>query len=200
MDDQPLTTAAPPARGQARAHILQTAHDLFYQHGIRATGVDTVIAAAKVTKVTFYRHFPSKDALVMAYLAHRHARWMAWFRASLARRGGNVPGLWQTLGEWCRDPNFRGCAFINVVGELGGSLPEAVALSRQHKDEVIEVIAALLPASPQRRTHALALTLLMEGAIVQAQMGLPWRRIAPALKQAGMALFEGAALASRPEA
>lgn len=192
MDDQPLArpTSATP-RGQARGHILQTAHDLFYRHGIRATGVDTVIAAAGVSKVTFYRHFPSKDTLVMAYLAYRHARWMAWFQASLARHGGTVEALWQTLGAWCRDPAYRGCAFINVVGELGDSLPEAVALARQHKDEVIDVITGLLPASPQRRAQALTLTLLMEGAIVQAQMGLSWRRMAPALKQAGAALCAG---------
>lgn len=63
----------------ARERILLAAHDLFYREGIRATGVDKVIAAAGVTKVTFYRHFPSKHDLIRAFLEYRHGIWMAWF-------------------------------------------------------------------------------------------------------------------------
>src|SRR3954470_24343514 len=69
----------------ARERILVTSHDLFYRAGIRATGIDRVIAASGVTKVTFYRHFPSKDDLVRAFLDHRHGLWMAWFVDALGR-------------------------------------------------------------------------------------------------------------------
>ena len=69
----------------ARERILLAAHELFYRDGLRATGVDRVIAAAGVTKVTFYRHFPAKDELIRAFLAYRHERWMDWFQAALAR-------------------------------------------------------------------------------------------------------------------
>ena len=65
----------------ARERVLATALALFYRDGIRATGIDRVIAEAGVTKVTFYRHFPSKDALVVAFLESRHERWMAYTRS-----------------------------------------------------------------------------------------------------------------------
>ena len=61
----------------ARDRILRTAHDLFYRDGIRATGIDRVIAESGVAKLTFYRHFPSKNDLIRAYLDYRHQRWRA---------------------------------------------------------------------------------------------------------------------------
>ena len=118
-----------PVKPAARERILLTAHALFYRDGIRATGVDRVIAESGVTKVTFYRHFPSKNHLVQAYLDYRHARWMAWFAEALGRHGGERSGrgldaLVPALAEWLHDEHYRGCAFINSVGELGGALPE----------------------------------------------------------------------------
>lgn len=64
---------------------MLTAYQLFYGYGIRATGIDRVIAKAGVSKVTFCRHFPSKNHLIPAFLDSRHDRWMAWFRAALER-------------------------------------------------------------------------------------------------------------------
>ena len=64
-----------------RDKILRTAHALFYSTGFKATGVDTLIKEAKVTKVTFYRHFPSKSLLILAYLHYRHDIWLIWFEA-----------------------------------------------------------------------------------------------------------------------
>jgi AcrR family transcriptional regulator len=157
----------------ARDRILQTAHDLFYRDGIRATGIDRVIAESGVTKVTFYRHFPSKNDLVLAFLAHRHERWMAWFRDALQRHGSERKGLGAlvpALAEWFAHDDFRGCAFINSVGELGGTLPEVREAARRHKQEMAEAIAALLPPSRQRTRDAQALALAVDGAIVQAQL------------------------------
>jgi AcrR family transcriptional regulator len=71
----------------ARESILLTAHDSFYANGIRATGIDRIIKQAKVTKVTFYRHFPSKNNLIIAFLAYRYQRWMNWFTESIKRYG-----------------------------------------------------------------------------------------------------------------
>ena len=158
----------------ARERILLTAHDLFYREGIRATGIDRVIAEAGVTKVTFYRHFPSKNALICAFLDYRHQRWMAWFIAALQRHGGASPAkgldaLVPTLAEWFRDENFRGCAFINSVGELGGTLSEVVKIARRHKQEMTTVISTLLPASTQRKQDMQAVALAVDGAIVRAQ-------------------------------
>ena len=158
----------------ASERILLTAHDLFYREGIRATGIDRVIAEAGVTKVTFYRHFPSKNALICAFLEHRHQRWMAWFIEALQRHGGASHGkgldaLVPTLAEWFRDESFRGCAFINSVGELGGTLSEVVRIARRHKQEMTNAIASLLPVSARRKQDTQAIALAVDGAIVRAQ-------------------------------
>lgn len=166
-----METTAP----SARERILTTAHDLFYRDGIRATGVDRLIAESGVAKLTFYRHFASKDDLVRAFLEHRHARWMAWFVDALGRHGaGQEPGLQALLGaleEWFRDPAFRGCAFINSVVEVGASVDGAVDIARRHKQEMEQVIAELLPAGPQRTARAQAVGVALDGAVVRAQMG-----------------------------
>ncbi len=154
----------------ARERILSTAHELFYRDGIRATGVDRLIAESGVAKLTFYRHFASKDALVRAFLAYRHERWMAWFIDALGRHGARVGGgvapLALALQEWFSQPGFRGCAFINTVAELGGSLPEVLALAHQHKADMQAVIEALLPAGQRAQRWAL----WVDGLIVRAQI------------------------------
>lgn len=153
----------------ARERILLTAHDLFYRDGIRATGIDRVIAESGVTKVTFYRHFPSKSDLIREFLEYRHRRWMEWFVDALRRHGENWDALVPALGEWFNDENFRGCAFINSVGELGGVLPEVVEISRRHKQDMTEAIARLLPPSRHRAADAQAVAVAVDGAIIRAQ-------------------------------
>jgi len=151
----------------ARERILRAAHDLFYQDGIRATGVDRVIAESGVAKLTFYRHFPSKNDLVLAYLEHRHLSWMAGFEAALARHGQSPQALVPALGEWLREPGYRGCAFLNTVSELAGALPEVTEITRRHKADMSAAIAAVLP--PEHQHLASAMALAVDGAIVRAQ-------------------------------
>jgi AcrR family transcriptional regulator len=162
------TTPAADAR-TPRERILDTAHELFYREGIRATGIDRVIAQAGVTKVTFYRQFPSKDELVLAFLDFRHARWMAWFADALARHGGTVAALVPALREWFAGADYRGCAFINSVGELGPVLPQVVELARSHKRDMTAAVAALMRPARGRAAAARAIALAIDGAIVQAQ-------------------------------
>lgn len=171
-------TIAPDPGLPARERLVQAAHALFYRDGIRATGIDRVIAEAGVTKVTFYRHFPSKNDLVCAYLEDRHARWMQAFAASLQRHGAaqrGVAALAPALADWLGDADFRGCAFINGVTELGGSVPAVLALAQQHKQALTDLLETLLPGppGPQRQADAQALLLAVEGAIVRAQFGEP---------------------------
>ncbi|WP_295851503.1 TetR/AcrR family transcriptional regulator [uncultured Xylophilus sp.] len=163
----------------ARDRILLTAHDLFYREGIRATGIDRVIAASGVAKLTFYRHFASKDLLVEAFLDYRHDRWMAWFVDALGRRGAAdlpadgraLPLLADVLDEWCADPAFRGCAFVNAVAEVGGTLPRATAQAAAHKQAMADVVALLLPPGDAGARCARAAVVAFDGAVVQAQMG-----------------------------
>ncbi|KQP38068.1 TetR/AcrR family transcriptional regulator [Pseudorhodoferax sp. Leaf274] len=169
-----METTAP----SARERILTTAHDLFYRDGIRATGVDRLIAESGVAKLTFYRHFASKDDLVRAFLDYRHARWMAWFVDALGRHGASEGlGLQPLVGameEWFRDPAFRGCAFINSVVEVGASVQGAADTARRHKHEMEQVIAELLPPELQgtaRAARAQAVGVALDGAVLRAQMG-----------------------------
>ncbi|MES9991198.1 MAG: TetR/AcrR family transcriptional regulator [Candidatus Thiodiazotropha sp.] len=155
----------------AHERILLTAYRLFYRHGIRATGVDRVIAEAKVTKVTFYRHFPSKNDLVFEFLDYRHRRWMEWFSQSLTAHGGNLAALVPTLREWLGDADYRGCAFINSLGELGEAVPEIAEITRRHKQEMNRSIAGLLPnpRSKKAAEKAAIIGMAVDGAIVGAQ-------------------------------
>lgn len=153
----------------ARERILLTAHDLFYREGIRATGIDRVIAESGVTKVTFYRHFPSKRDLIREYLEYRHQQWIAWFANTLQRHGGHAKAIIPTLAEWFGDAHFRGCAFINSVGELGGAMPEVIEIAQRHKREMTAVIANVLPPSRRREKDAQSIALAIDGAIIRAQ-------------------------------
>ena len=169
-----------------RERILVTAHDLFYRDGIRATGIDRVIAQAQVTKVTFYRHYPSKNALIREYLAYRHERWMRWLRSTLTGHvaSGRSPtqALLETFDAWWSSPDYRGCAFINSAAELGTAAPEVLDIVRQHKAEMTAAFQELLPPGPKRAANAEALALAIDGAIVHAQMGLPLPALSDTLK------------------
>ena len=185
----------------ARDRLLQTAHALFYRDGIRATGIDRVIAESGVTKVTFYRHFPSKNDLVCAYLEYRHTHWIAWFAAALSRHGGasdepcqRLAALTATLAEWLGRDDYRGCAFINSVGELGDTVPEVVEIARRHKRDVTDLLATLLPPTPERQQDAQTLTLVVDGAIVRMQMGDSLEDVLSSVSRllGGMAAFKSA--------
>jgi AcrR family transcriptional regulator len=171
MNTSAFPTAFPTAAADLApdARILYTAHDLFYRDGIRATGIDRVIAESGVAKKTFYRYFPSKDDLIVAFLEFRHGNWMAWFRDALARHGGTLNALVPALAEWFGSESYRGCAFINSVVEVGATLPQAIEISRRHKRDMTAAIRALMPASRTAKADAQALALAVDGAIVAAQ-------------------------------
>ena len=179
---------AAPRRSDTRERILWTAQDLFYRHGIRATGVDAIIAGASVTKVTFYRRFPSKDALVLAYIDYRHGLWMPWFADALirardaqtpeARESAPLAPVAQALREWFAEPTFRGCGFINLIAEFGDAFPEALAKCVAHKEETQAAIESLVALTPDARAMAEAAAIAMDGAIVRAQRGPQHREAA----------------------
>jgi AcrR family transcriptional regulator len=158
----------------ARERILHTAHALFYQEGIRATGVDRIIAQARVTKVTFYRQFPSKNDLVAAYLEHRHAVWLQWFKGALAqapvRSDFPLQAVLDAMQAWWASPQFRGCAFINGVAEAEALGPWVASVSAQHKRQMAEAIAAVLPEGAEYTAMADAVAMAVDGAIVRVQM------------------------------
>ena len=91
---------------------------------MRDVGVDEVIASAGVAKATLYRHFPSKDDLVLAFLERREQRWTHEWLEAEAKRRGTTPeerllAIFDVFGEWFRRDDFEACAFINVLLEMG---------------------------------------------------------------------------------
>lgn len=165
-----------PALTPARERILETALRLFYADGVRATGIDRIIAESGVAKMSFYRHFPSKSDLVCAFLEARHERWMAWFDARVGALSAGqpraLPAVADALGEWFVEPDFRGCAFINVMVETVAPDAAERTIAARHKDELLVRLVALAERDGLRDAELagrMAL-LIVEGAIVRAHM------------------------------
>ncbi|WP_333851174.1 TetR/AcrR family transcriptional regulator [Leclercia sp.] len=169
-----------------RDKILLTAHDLFYSTGFKATGVDKIIKQAGVTKVTFYRYFPAKSLLILAYLNYRHELWMNWFTTTLSLKLSegvtSAQALSGTLEEWFGSPLFRGCAFINATAEAESEdiADEIKEICRHHKFQTEQNMASLLGISDKQ--IAAEIMMLMDGAIIHAQMGMNTADIIKQLK------------------
>ncbi|MSP77652.1 MAG: TetR/AcrR family transcriptional regulator [Rhodospirillaceae bacterium] len=143
--------------------ILETADRLFYGQGIRAMGVDTIAAETGISKRTLYNHFPSKDALIVAYLTRR---------LKLKPTSDKHPAL-QILGDFERlerafaGPGFRGCAFVNAVAELKDPRHAASEIALTFKEQrrlwFRELLKRLKVADPEGL--ATQLMLLVDGAI-----------------------------------
>lgn len=165
-----MSTSTP----SARERILDAASVSFYREGIRAVGVDSVIADAGVAKATLYRHFPSKDALVLAFLERRDARWRAWFAEAVERSSPDPAGrplaVFDALAEWFGSEDFRGCAFLNAAAEIADPAHPARDAVRRHEERLAEHLRAICAEAglPDPEAAAADLFLLVEGAIVCA--------------------------------
>src|SRR5918999_3082396 len=134
----------PQPKPSARERILETAYELFARRGIRGVGVDEVIDRAGVAKATLYRHFPSKDDLVLAFLERREERWTRGLVEAEARLRGDTPeeqllAVFDVFDEWFRGADFDTCAFINVLLELGDGHPAGRA-SIHHLSNIRSIV------------------------------------------------------------
>lgn len=160
----------------ARERILETAERLFYAEGIRAVGVDRIIAEAGVAKMTLYNHFPSKDDLILAALQHREATFMdrftAWMEEAKTGRATRLDAFFAALKRWFESPEFRGCAFINASVELADPAHPGAQFSTAHKVRFRELLKEILQetAGSAGVKQSDAIALLVEGAIVSAVM------------------------------
>ena len=157
----------------ARERILDAATELFYAQGIRAVGVDTIIARSAVAKASFYRHFPSKDDLAVVYLERRDLLWRQWFVDAVARLSPGPKGrplaIFDALSERFRSKDFRGCAFINSIVELANRDHAAHIAADLHKREVTALVALFLgEAGFTDEDLPRTFVMLMDGAIVTA--------------------------------
>jgi AcrR family transcriptional regulator len=181
-----------------RERIIDAATQLFYAQGLRAVSAEKIIALVGITKVTFYRHFPSKDDLIVAYL-ERRAEWER--NAILTVRqmtGDDVSSVFriiaEAIGAESCSPGFRGCPFINAAAEYPDPRHPVRQVVDAHRRWFKHAIEELLDEInvPNGGEVADELVMLRDGAMVSGYLSDP-RIVASALYNAGRAIIESRA-------
>jgi AcrR family transcriptional regulator len=162
----------------ARTRILDAAYDLFSRRGIRGVGIDAVIAQSGVSRMTLYRHFRSKQDLVLTYLQCREEQWTrAWLQAEVQQRATEprerLLAIFDVFDTWFHEHGFEGCAFINIMLETADDhdniYTASVAYLAGIRDFLQELARGAGIADPDdfaRKWH-----ILMKGSIVAAGEG-----------------------------
>jgi AcrR family transcriptional regulator len=160
-----------------RERIVKTAERLFYAEGVRAVGIDRIIAEADVAKMSLYNHFPSKDHLILAVLQYRETKFDGLFTKWMQRHTeaglDRVRAFFAALKDWFESPGFRGCMFINARVELADAKHEGSKFAACHKDRFHALLAEIIAQTAGEKAAAAtapAIALLVEGAIVTAVM------------------------------
>jgi len=164
---------------ETREHVLGVAHELFYWHGIRATGVDRVAAEAGVAPTTLYRLFASKDDLVAGYIERASRLYREWFDAAAAAGGPDpreaILAVFDALGEQIQPQHCRGCPFLMALAEFPDPAHPghraAVAVKAWVRERLGQLTATLAGDGRAGRPELLAdqLSLVMEGTYASAQ-------------------------------
>ncbi len=168
--EEPISiNCAPGAKARVRDRIFETACDLFYRHGIHGVGVDAIAAEAGSNKMSFYRSFESKDALVTEYLREQEREYWAWWDAAVARFPGDprrqIEALFEAQLEIAKSNHCRGCALGNAAVEISDDEDELSSLVRAYKEQVRARLHAMAAAMGARDAGSLgdALMLLLDG-------------------------------------
>ena len=151
----------------AREAVVRAADELFYTRGVQAVGMDAVRTAAGVSLKRIYSLFASKDDLIVAVLAHRTAMWdsgLASTTQGAASARERILAIFDFLDAWFREPDFRGCAFINTHGELGATSSAVADAVRAQKHTFQDYLARLVADAGAPATLAPQLAILAEGA------------------------------------
>jgi AcrR family transcriptional regulator len=161
--------ANPPTKPSMKERILDTADRLFYLKGIRAIGVDTVAAEIGISKRTLYNHFPSKDALISAYLERRFLQHTPPDKRSEKSPIEQILGTFDSLERRFSAKDFRGCPFVNAVAELGADAKPVRKIAIAFKESRRLWFRDLLIQLGVSNAEALAtqLVLLVDGSIAQ---------------------------------
>lgn len=196
-----MTTTPPRAAGATRGgpatreRIVDVATELFYANGLRAISADRIAAQAGITKVTFYRHFPTKDDLIVAYLERRAAWERAVVEAARAASTDDPAKAFRMIsagiGEESCSPGFRGCPFINAAAEYADPdhpVRLVVDAHRRWFKDAMEAILRELGVNDTSR-KADQLVMLRDGAMVAGYLGDP-AMVGDALYNAGRSIIE----------
>lgn len=167
--------AAPVERPlSAKERIIEAAYELFSRQGTRAVGVDAIIERSGVAKMTLYRHFRSKQDLVLAFLQRREQLWtLSWLADQIEARGpdprAKLLAVFDACHDWFQRADFEGCPFVNVLLEYepGNKIHDAAA---HHLEQIRAMLRDLAVAAGIVEADSFAATwhLLMQGAIIAA--------------------------------
>ena len=162
----------------ARDRILESAYQLFSHRGVRAVGIDEVIERAAVAKATLYRHFKTKDDLVLAFLQQREELWTHGRVEAGARQRGSTPeeqllAIFDVFDEWFAEEDFEGCSFINVLLEFSDRAHPAYQASTVHLKNIRSILRSLAEEAGLREPDEFARSwhILMKGSIIAAAEG-----------------------------
>jgi AcrR family transcriptional regulator len=179
-----LRTHRAAERESARERLLTAASRLFNDVGIQAAGVDSLIATAGVAKATFYRHFPSKDDLVVAWLRDPRTRWFDRIWAQVDTPGAVpvdvIPRLFDAVADWLEAGEYRGCPYLNTSVEIADPTHPARLAATEYLQEIEDHLTALAARAGLRDPGRVGAELqtLTAGAI---SLGVARRSRAPAL-------------------
>ena len=167
-----------PKRPTARERILEAAYELFSQRGIRAVGTEEVLERAGIARSTLYRHFRSKQDLVLAFLQRREQLWTRELVEAEARRRGATPreqllAIFDVFDEWFHRDDFEGCSFINVLLEVGDLDDPVGGASAAHLEYIRSVVGRIAGEAgiDDADEFADSWHILMKGSIVAAGEG-----------------------------
>ncbi|MBC6700124.1 TetR/AcrR family transcriptional regulator [Hymenobacter puniceus] len=164
-----------PDQLDVRQRLVATASRLFYEQGYGLTGINQIIAEARIAKGSLYQHFASKDELCVEYLRTKNQQWFAALTAYLnATQTPRVLACFDFLVEHSVRDHFRGCSFLNILAEVPASQTTITAEARRHKQALRTLLRSLVAevAQPAPDPEALGDTvyLLFEGAITESQV------------------------------
>lgn len=179
----------------ARERILDTAAELFYRDGYQATGVDTIVERSGVAKMTLYRHFSSKDELIVAYLEKANDEFWAWWEEAIRPHDGSprrqIIALFEAVARLTAQGECYGCTFQNTAVEFPSRDHPGHRVAQAHKRAVIGRLREMAARAGATDAGRLAdqLFLLMDGAWMARRMFGP-QNPARHLTDAARALLE----------
>ena len=163
-------------RATKRDELVRKALEIFYREGFHATGMDRLVAETGISKTTMFKHFRSKEELILAVLRLRDEDFRNWLFRRMARAGAprdQLLAMFDALAEWFASPSFRSCMFIKAASEYPDPDHPIHAQAAEHKRLLFLQLRTIAQDAGAADPDALArrLLLLKEGAIVTAHLG-----------------------------
>ena len=175
---KPVNQSHDDADDSGRERLIRAAYELFSREGVRAVGVDAVIARAGTAKMTLYRNFPSKNDLILEFLRRREQLWTCGWLEAESRRRGETPrdqllAIFDVFADWFSQPDFEGCSFLTTMIEINDSEHPVYQAAIEYLANIRSYIEELAAAAGLSDTDSFARKwhILMKGSIMAAHEG-----------------------------